>query len=71
MPLWKCLLSWIGLSPKTEGDGYRFILMEELICRHIHRLFPGMSLKNVISFRVTRNHDYDLHENEVLDLYNR
>jgi polyphosphate kinase len=42
--------------------------MEELICRHIHRLFPGMSLKNVISFRVTRNHDYDLHENEVLDL---
>lgn len=53
---------------KNEGDGYRFILLEELICRHIQRLFPGMNLKNVISFRVTRNHDYDLHENEVMDL---
>ena len=35
---------------------------------HIHRLFPGMEIKNIIAFRVTRNHDYDLHENEVMDL---
>ncbi len=53
---------------KTEGGGHRFVLLEELICRHVQRLFPGMSIKNVISFRVTRNHDYDLHENEVMDL---
>ena len=52
----------------AESDEYRFILLEELIRRHIHRLFPGMEIKNVIAFRVTRNHDYDLYENEVMDL---
>jgi polyphosphate kinase len=52
----------------AESDEYHFILLEELIRRHIHRLFPGMEIKNVIAFRVTRNHDYDLYENEVMDL---
>jgi len=27
-----------------------------------------MQVKNTIALRVTRNHDYDLHENEVMDL---
>jgi polyphosphate kinase len=27
-----------------------------------------MKIKHVITLRITRNHDYDLHENEVLDL---
>ena len=52
----------------VETEGHHFILLEDLIRRHIHRLFPGMEIKNVIAFRVTRNHDYDLHENEVMDL---
>jgi polyphosphate kinase len=52
----------------AEPDGYHFILLDELIRRHIHRLFPGMEIKNVIAFRVTRNHDYDLHEDEVMDI---
>jgi polyphosphate kinase len=51
-----------------ETEGHHFILLEDLIRRHIHRLFPGMEIKNVIAFRVTRNHDYDLYENEVMDL---
>jgi polyphosphate kinase len=52
----------------AEMAGYHFILLEELIRRHIHTLFPGMEIKNILSFRVTRNHDYELHEDEVLDL---
>jgi polyphosphate kinase len=52
----------------VETEGHHFILLEDLIRRHIHRLFPGMEIKNVIAFRVTRNHDYDLYENEVMDL---
>jgi polyphosphate kinase len=52
----------------TETEGHHFILLEDLIRRHIHRLFQGMEIKNVIAFRVTRNHDYDLYENEVMDL---
>ena len=52
----------------AELPGRHFILLEELIRQHIHMLFPGMEIKNIISFRITRNHDYELHENEVLDL---
>jgi polyphosphate kinase len=52
----------------AEMPGHHFILLEELIRQHIHVLFPGMEIKNIIAFRITRNHDYELHENEVLDL---
>jgi polyphosphate kinase len=52
----------------VEMEGYHFILLEELIRANIQRLFPGMEIKNVIALRVTRNHDYDLHEDEVMDL---
>jgi polyphosphate kinase len=51
-----------------EIAGYHFILLEDLMREHIQSLFPGMTIKNVMAFRVTRNHDYDLHENEVMDL---
>ena len=57
------------LVPVNEDTGgYHFILLEDLIREHIQRLFPGMEIKNIIAFRVTRNHDYDLHEDEVMDL---
>ncbi|OGP84044.1 MAG: hypothetical protein A2V87_04225 [Deltaproteobacteria bacterium RBG_16_58_17] len=52
----------------TEKGGYHFILLEDLIRRHVRWLFPGMEIKNIIAFRVTRIHDYDLHEEEVMDL---
>ena len=51
-----------------DMEGYHFILLEDLIREQIQRLFPGMEIKNIIAFRVTRNHDYDLHEDEVMDL---
>jgi len=51
-----------------DMEGYHFILLEDLIREHIQRLFPGMEIKGIIAFRVTRNHDYDLHEDEVMDL---
>ena len=51
-----------------EMKGYHFILLEDLVREHIRRLFPGMEIKNIIAFRVTRNHDYDLLEDEVMDL---
>ena len=57
------------LIPVSTGkEGRHFILLEELIRQHIHLLFPSMEIKNVLAFRVTRNHDYDLHENEVMDM---
>ncbi len=52
----------------ADMKGYHFVLLEDLIREHIPKLFPGMAIKNVFAFRVTRNHDYDLHEDEVMDL---
>jgi polyphosphate kinase len=52
----------------TDKPGHHFILLEDLIRKHIQILFPGMQIKSTIALRVTRNHDYDLHENEVMDL---
>ena len=52
----------------TEKGGCHFILLEDLIRHHVRWLFPGMEIKNIIAFRVTRIHDYDLHEEEVMDL---
>ena len=52
----------------TEKGRYHFILLEDLIRRHVRWLFPGMEIKNIVAFRVTRIHDYDLHEEEVMDL---
>jgi polyphosphate kinase len=53
---------------KTETEGHHFIRLEELIRTNIQRLFPGMEIKNVVALRVTRNYDYDLHEDDVMDL---
>jgi polyphosphate kinase len=52
----------------SNNPGHHFILLEDLIRNHIQVLFPGMQIKDTIVLRVTRNHDYDLHENEVMDL---
>ena len=57
------------LVPVNEDmGGYHFILLEDLIREHVQSLFPGMEIKNIIAFRVTRNHDYDLQEEDVMDL---
>jgi len=51
-----------------DEQGHQFILLEDLIRKHIQGLFPGMEIKSTIALRVTRNHDYDLDESEVSDL---
>jgi polyphosphate kinase len=56
------------ISVTSEKGGVHFILLEDLIRRHVSLLFPGMEIKNIIAFRVTRIHDYDLHEEEVMDM---
>ena len=49
-----------------EGD--RFILVEDLILAHIDQLFPGMEVHETIAFRVTRNADLEIDEDEASNL---
>ena len=50
------------------SDGERFVPLEQLIAAHVGRLFPGMVVEDQVSFRVTRDADLDLEEEEAEDL---
>lgn len=47
-----------------------FITMENLIIAHLESLFPGMLIKEARSFRVTRNEDIDVEEDDAENLLN-
>jgi polyphosphate kinase len=47
---------------------HAFVLLEDLIARHVAAIFPGVRLKGVYTFRVTRNFDLEIDEEEAEDL---
>jgi polyphosphate kinase len=49
-------------------DGERFVPLEQVIAAHLDQLFPGMVIEDHHSFRVTRNADLTLEEEEADDL---
>jgi polyphosphate kinase len=49
-------------------DGTRFLPLEQLIANQLDSLFPGLEVESVHTFRVTRNTDLDLDEDEAEDL---
>ena len=49
-------------------DGERFVPLEQVIAAHLDRLFPGMVTECHFPFRVTRNADLTLDEEEADDL---
>ena len=49
-------------------DSADFILLEDLIEAHLDRLFPGMDIVSVSRFRVTRNADLSLDDEDAEDL---
>jgi len=49
-------------------DGERFVPLEQVIAAHLDQLFPGMVVEDQFAFRVTRNADLTLEEEEADDL---
>ena len=49
-------------------DGSAHVPVEQVIAAHLGLLFPGMEVVDVEAFRVTRNADLDLDEEEAEDL---
>ena len=49
-------------------DGNRFVALEQVIAAHLDALFPGMEIESHHPFRVTRNADLTLEEEEADDL---
>lgn len=50
------------------SDPLRFLPIEDLIAAHLDRLFVGMRIEEHQTFRVTRNADLDLSEEDAEDL---
>lgn len=49
-------------------DGERFVPLEQVIAANLEELFPGMTIVEHHPFRVTRNADFDVEEEEAGDL---
>jgi len=49
-------------------DGERFVPLEQVIAAHLDQLFPGMEVESHETFRVTRNADLTLEDEEAEDL---
>jgi polyphosphate kinase len=49
-------------------DGERFVPLEEIVAAHLDQLFPGMDIVEVHVFRVTRDADVEVEEDEADDL---
>ena len=53
-------------SPLAEVT--RFVALEDLIAAHLAQLFPGMEVQESFTFRVTRNEDLEVEEDDAENL---
>ncbi len=52
----------------SEPNIYQYVLLENVVAEYLDSIFIGIKLRTCFSVRVTRNLDYTLLENEVVDL---
>lgn len=55
-------------SELCSQGGHYFVYLSSIIKAHIHSLFPGMEINGCYAFRLTRNSDLFLREEEIEDL---
>ena len=55
-------------SEGLEKEGSDFLLLESLLEAHLDQLFPGMEINGASAFRVTRDADFEIREDEAGDL---
>jgi polyphosphate kinase len=57
------------IFPRFVGlGGQRFVPLEDVIAAHLDRLFPGMDVLQNHTFRVTRNEDLEVEEDDAENL---
>ena len=52
--------------PRNEGEG--FVMLEDLVCHHLEALFPKETVTGTALFRLTRNTDIAVEEEDASDL---
>ncbi|MEO7015653.1 MAG: RNA degradosome polyphosphate kinase [Leifsonia sp.] len=59
---------FVRIDQRESVDQIRFIALEDLIANHLGDLFPGMEILDHHVFRVTRNEDVEVDEDETENL---
>jgi polyphosphate kinase len=60
---------WLGLPAAEASPGLCFVRLSDVITHHLDELFPGMEILEVVSFRVTRNVEVELEDDEPADSF--
>lgn len=55
-------------TPSGQPAARAFVLLEDLLARHVGTIFPGARIQGLYVFRVTRNFDIEVDEEEADDL---
>jgi polyphosphate kinase len=55
-------------TPNGQPATRAFVLLEDLLARHVGTIFPGARIEGLYVFRVTRNFDIEVDEEEAEDL---
>jgi polyphosphate kinase len=58
----------IRLPDNIAGGGQSFVLLSSVIRAHLHELFPGRNVESFSQFRLTRDSDLDIDEDDVVNL---
>lgn len=58
----------IHLPSELCGEAHYFVYLSSIITTHVNSLFPGMEISGCYAFRLTRNSDLFLREEEIDDL---
>ena len=53
---------------RINDSDFSYVLLEDLIAEHLHLLLPGAKMEEIYFFRVTRNQDLDIDEDDADDL---
>jgi len=56
------------VAVESEGSDARFVPLEDVIAVHLDQLFPGMEVVQHHTFRVTRNEDLEVEEDDAENL---
>ena len=72
-PVWQFAVIPLGrtvprLIPMPSDRGFSYVLLEDLVAHHVAEFFPGREVCECIVFRITRNADVELREDEAADL---
>lgn len=68
IPVPRILPRIVKIDKPRKGNAEVYVFLSDIIQHYIKRLFPGYRVRSAVPFRITRNSDLYIHEEEVENL---